>query len=68
MQGAQPELITTIKIKICYTVIIMHSAENKPQYLGVDVEGVGTLKRFVLRLRVVEQKPFLHDEESGEIG
>ena len=46
----------------------MHSAENKPQYLGVDVEGVGTLKRFVLRLRVVEQKPFLHDEESGEIG
>ena len=68
MQGAQPELITTIKIKAYYTVIIMHSAENKPQYLGVDVEGVGTLKRFVLRLRVVEQKPFLYDEESGEIG
>ena len=36
-------------------------------YLGVDVEDVGTLKCFVLRLWIVEQKPFLHYEKPEDI-
>lgn len=36
-------------------------------YLRVDVEVVRFLKCFALRLRVVEQKALLHDEEPVRV-